>query len=180
MAMKLITTNTLVSGDSASTASFTGIDNTYKLYVFKFYDVNPVTNAATLSINGSDDTSSHSYDIAKTTTFFRSINDEAAGGTAKIQYMTANDVANATGVANIVESIGNGADESCAGEMYLFNPSSTVYVTHFFVTTHSYHDSDFAASHYVSGYFNTTAAITAIQFTCSSNMDGVFKLYGVG
>ena len=179
MAMTLITTNTLVAGDSASTASFTGLDSTYKLYVFKFYDVNPVTNAATLSINGSDDGSGHSYDIAKTTTFFRSINNEA-GSTAKIQYMTANDLAQGTGVANIVESIGNGADESCAGELFLFNPSNATYVKHFYCTNHSYHDSDFAATHYVGGYFNTTAAITAIQFACSSNMDGVFKLYGVG
>jgi len=34
---------------------------------------------------------------------------------------------------------------------------------------------------YISGYFNTTSAINAVQFAMSSgNMDGVIKMYGVG
>ena len=42
MAMTLITTNT--SSDAATSDFTTGIDNTYKLYVFKWYDVNPATD----------------------------------------------------------------------------------------------------------------------------------------
>ena len=40
MTMALLTTNT---SSNAATSSFTSsIDNTYKVYVFRFYDVNPV------------------------------------------------------------------------------------------------------------------------------------------
>ena len=42
MAMTLITTNT--SSDAASSDFTTGIDSTYKLYIFKFYNVNPATD----------------------------------------------------------------------------------------------------------------------------------------
>ena len=40
---------------------------------------------------------------------------------------------------------------------------------------------DYSVRAFVAGYFNTTAAITAIQFkTASGNIDaGTFKLYGV-
>ena len=38
----LITTNTVTGG--ASSAFTTGIDSTYKLYIFKFYQINPVTD----------------------------------------------------------------------------------------------------------------------------------------
>jgi hypothetical protein len=42
MAMTLITTNT---SSNAATSDFTSsIDSTYKLYIFKFYDVNPATD----------------------------------------------------------------------------------------------------------------------------------------
>ena len=45
MAMTLITTNTITSATAAS--NFTSsIDSTYKLYIFKFYDVNPATDMA--------------------------------------------------------------------------------------------------------------------------------------
>ena len=179
MAMTLITTNTLVAGASASTASFTGLDSTYKLYVFKFFDVNPVSDAATLTMNGSDDASGHSYDITKTTSFFRSINNEG-DSTAKIQYMTANDLAQGTGVANIVESIGNGADESCAGELRLFNPASTTYVKHFLIRTIENRSDDYAWETFVGGYINTTTAIDEISFKMSSgNFDGTIKMWGV-
>jgi len=43
------------------------------------------------------------------------------------------------------------------------------------------HSDDYVVRAFVAGYFNTTAAITAIQFkTASGNIDaGTFKLYGV-
>ena len=52
MAMTLITTNTH-TGDSDTVSTFnSGIDNTYKLYIFKFYDVNPATDAAVFTFQG--------------------------------------------------------------------------------------------------------------------------------
>jgi hypothetical protein len=177
MAMTLLTTNT-ESGDATSDFT-TKIDSTYKLYIFKFIDINPATDAALFTFNGSIDAGSN-YNVTKTSTFFRAIHDEG-DSTAALQYMTANDEGQATVFQDIVESVGSGADESAVGELFLFNPSSTVYVKHFYATTHSYHDSDYAMAGYVGGYFNTTDNIDAIQFKMSSgNMDGVIKLYGVG
>jgi len=41
--------------------------------------------------------------------------------------------------------------------------------------------SDYAQDLFISGYFNTTSAIDAIQFTVSSGtFDSVIKMYGVG
>ena len=46
MAMTLLTTNT---SSNAATSDFTSkINSTYKLYIFKFYDVNPATDATYL------------------------------------------------------------------------------------------------------------------------------------
>jgi len=177
MAMTLITTNT--SSGAASSSFTSSIDSTYKLYIFKFYDVNPVTDAALFTFNGSIDAGSN-YNVTKTSTFFRSIHNEG-DSTAALQYMTANDEAQSTAFQDLVESIGSGGDESAAGELFLFNPSNTTYVKHFYSTTQSYHDSDFAMTCYVGGYFNTTDNIDAVQFKMSSgNMDAVIKMYGVG
>ena len=179
MAMTLITDSSETDSTDLTNISFTGIDNTYKLYIFKFIDINPATDAALFTFNGSIDAGSN-YNVTKTSTFFRAIHDEG-DSTAALQYMTANDEGQATVFQDIVESVGSGADESAVGELFLFNPSSTVYVKHFYATTHSYHDSDYAMAGYVGGYFNTTDNIDAIQFKMSSgNMDGVIKLYGVG
>ena len=50
MAMTLITTNT--SSNAANSSFTSGIDSTYKLYIFKWYNVNPVTDAQTLTFQG--------------------------------------------------------------------------------------------------------------------------------
>ena len=179
MAMTLIADNTADTTDLASVSFTSGIDSTYKLYIFKFYDVNPATDAALFTFNGSIDAGSN-YNVTKTSTFFRAIHDEG-DSTAALQYMTANDEAQSTAFQDIVESLGSGADESAAGELFLFNPSNTTYVKHFYSTTQSYHDSDFSMQGFAGGYFNTTDNIDAIQFKMSSgNMDGVIKMYGVG
>ena len=75
--MTLITTNT--SSNAASSSFTSSIDSTYKLYIFKFYDVNPATDGVDFTFNGSDDTSSWSYDITKTTSFFEGYQEEDAG-----------------------------------------------------------------------------------------------------
>jgi len=177
MAMTLITTNT-ESGDA--TSSFTSsIDSTYKLYIFKFLDLNPATDAVQFTFNGSTDSGSN-YNVTKTTTFFRAIHREN-NAAASLAYMADNDLAQSTAFQDVIEGIGNGADESGAGTLWLFNPSNTTYVKHFYSTCNSYHNNDLSEQSSMGGYFNTTSAIDAIQFKMSSgNMDGVIKMYGVG
>ena len=177
MAMTLITTNT--SSDAASSDFTTGIDSTYKLYIFKFYDVNPVTDGVefTFQCNATDSTS---YDETMTTTFFRAYHNEGDGSTA-LAYNETHDQAQGTAFQTLSQDVGNGADESCAGELYLFNPSNTTYVKHFYSTFNAYQHHDYTMETFAAGYINTTTAIDDIQFKMSSgNFDGIISMYGVG
>ena len=68
--MVLIST---VTASSSSTLSFTsGIDSTYKEYIFKFIDIHPSHDSGKFSFNLSVDVGSNN-NIAKTTTCFEDI-----------------------------------------------------------------------------------------------------------
>ena len=178
--MTLVTTNT---SSNAANSAFTGIDNTYKLFIFKFINVNPATDRTHFTFNGSDDASSWSYDIVKTTTWWKADGSED-GNTGTMAYHESQHLAQSTAYQNISSYAGGGSDECGAGDFFLFNPSSTTYIKHFYSTFQFYSDQDpeqRAANSFTAGYFNTTAAITAIDFKMSSgNMDAVIKMYGVG
>ena len=181
MAMTLITTNTDTPG-SVTDSAFTGIDNTYKLYIFKFINVNPGTDMTHLTFNGSDDTSSHSYDINKTTTWFKADGSED-GNVGNIAGHQSQTVADSTNYAQLSSYAGSASDECLGGDFFLFNPSSTTYVKHFYSTCQFYSEQDpsqRACNAYTAGYFNTTAAITAINFKMSSgDFTGIINLYVV-
>ena len=102
MAMTLVTTNT---SSNAANSAFTGIDSTYKLYIFKFINVNPATDMTHLTFNGSDDTSSHSYNITKTTTWWKADGSED-GAVGNIAYHDSQDLAQSTDYQNIASYAG--------------------------------------------------------------------------
>ena len=180
MAMTLLATNP--DSTDVATVSFTsGIDSTYKLYVFRFHDVNPATDNTTFQFQGSIDGGSN-YNVAITSTFFRAYHQQD-GSASTLAYHAPSDLAQATTYQFLTENViqGNGADESAAGELYLFNPSNTTYVKHWYNVTTNYNLDDGINNSFASGYFNTTSAINAIDFKFSSgNMDAVIKMYGVG
>ena len=177
MAMTLITTNT--SSDAATSDFTTGIDSTYKLYIFKFYDVNPATDTQKLTFQTSTDGGS-SYGVTVTSTAFRAYHDEADSA-AELGYDGGNDLAQSTSFNPLTATIGNGADESASGQLFLYNPASTTYVKHWMSTFNCYEASNYQMCQYHAGYFNDTNDIDAIQFKMSSgNMDAVIKMYGVG
>ena len=177
--MTLITTNTH-TGDSDATSDFTsGIDSTYKLYIFKFYDINPATDGAHFEFQANA-VGASDYDESMQTTYFYASHDEADGYT-DLSYHADYDQANGTSYQSLARGVGNGADECCAGTLWLFNPSNTTYVKHFYSTFNCSYSIDYIFNFFVSGYFNTTSAIDDIQFKFSSgNMDGTIKMYGVG
>jgi|TARA_R100000353_G_scaffold144051_1_gene103091 hypothetical protein len=156
------------------------LDNTYKEYLFTFNNMHPATDNANLVFNGSDDTSSHSYDVTKTTTLFRSFHYEN-GSSAGIGYRDTQDLAQATGFQDLTDSIGNDNDTAACGFLHLFNPSSTTFVKHFIAQTILPYQDELSWHGFISGYFNTTSAITAIQFKMDSgNIDaGDICLYGI-
>ena len=55
-------------------------------------------------------------------------------------------------------------DESCSGELFLFNPSSTTFVKHFIARSNGMKHGAFMPNTFGAGYCNTTTAIDAIQF----------------
>jgi len=167
------------TASSSATISFTsGIDSTYKEYVFKCVDIHPATDNAEFQINFRDGSSA--YDATKTTTFFRARHGENAS-LGNLSYDDGNDLAQATGVQKLVENIGADNDQALSGIVQLFDPSSTTFVKHF-ISDFNSTSGDNASDHFfVSGYCNVTAAIDGVQFSMSSgNIDaGTIKMYGV-
>jgi hypothetical protein len=77
--------------------------------------------------------------------------------------------------------MGDDNDMSGSGILHLFEPSNTTFVKHFIATSNVYQESVFNNNQYIAGYFNTTSAITRIQFKMSSgNIDsGQILLFGL-
>jgi len=180
MAMTLITNSADTDSTDLASISFTsGIDSTYKLYIFKLIDLNPATDNKWISFQGSIDSGSN-YNVTMTSTFFRSFHSED-GGTATLEYGGGNDQGQGTAFQPLTYYIGNGADESASGTLWLFNPSNTTYVKHWYSRVSSYTGDNMHNDTFAAGYFNNTNDIDAIQFKMSSgNMDGTIKMYGVG
>lgn len=164
---------------SASISFTTGIDSTYPIYKFEFINIHPSSDNSFFQFNLSTDSGSN-YNVTKTTTFFKTQHSEN-DVYASVDYITDSDLAQSTAFQQLSTNSGNGADESCAGTMTLFNPASTVYVKHFISNTNLYHFEDLSMQNFVAGYGNTTSAINAIRFQMSSgNIDsGTIKLYGI-
>ena len=176
-----------LTASSSSTISFVDgtsdvvLDDTYKEYLFTFNNIHPQTNSVTFTVNFSDDTSSHSYDLAKTTTAFAAYHDESDSGTV-FAYRTASDLAQGTGVQQVmIGNISSDNDHGSAGYMHLFNPSSTTFIKHFMGVESHNQQNDYLYNGYIGGYFNTTSAIDAVQFKFSSGeiQGGKIKLYGL-
>jgi len=175
--LNLISTQT---ASSSSSLSFTtGIDSTYKEYVFKFYNIHPATDDTSFQFNLSIDSGSN-YNVTKTTTSFRAIHNES-GSTTQLSYITGNDLAQGTGYQILAIPVGSDADQTASGYLHLFEPSSTTFVKHFISNCNNYSSSNYSVNDYIAGYANTTSAINAVDFKMSSgNIDsGVIKLYGV-
>jgi len=174
-----------LTASGSSTLSFVDgssdvvLDSTYPIYVFKYITIHPATNDQAFQFQGSIDSGSN-YNVAMTTTKFRAYHLENDGGSGLV-YQTFSDQANGTSFQNLHGGLGNGSDEQCCGELFLFNPSSTTFVKHFIHKGIQYQSDNYPQNEFVAGYFNTTSAINAMQFKMASgNLDsGKIKLYGI-
>ena len=154
-----------VTASSSATISFVHgtsdvvLDSTYPIYKFVWINAHPSADNRDLDFQVSTDTGS-SYGVAMTSTYFYNYHNEAD------------------------DNVGGDNDQSCCGELWLFNPSSSVFVKHFMATTTNYSAGDFNKHGYMAGYINSTSAVDAVQFKfsadASANVDvGTFKLYGI-
>ena len=177
-AWTLLSTQT---ASSSATISFTsGLDSTYDVYCFTFYNIHPSVHETEFSFNMSVDGGSN-YNVTKTTTRFQAYHKEDDSGTPAITYHASSDLAQSTGFQDLFQNIGIENYESASGYLYLYAPSSTVFVKHFISRGNIAEASDYTEENYTAGYGNTTSAVNAVQFKMDSgNIDaGVIKLYGI-
>ena len=168
---------TQTASSSASISFTSGIDSTYKEYIFYFINIHASSNSSLVfkaSINGGS-----AYGIATTTTAFMA--EQGESDDTFLGSRTSEDHAQDTGLIKIGESYGTDNDQSGSGFMHLFNPSSSVFVKHFIAQNHSSHPSDYADNAFKAGYINTQSAVDAIQFSMTAgNIDsGEILLFGL-
>ena len=177
---------TTISSPVSSVQFTSGIDNTYKEYIFLLVNLHPNSNSEPdIKINFSTHGGSN-YNVTKTTTSFYADHNES-GSSSGLQYIGDVDLAQSTGGQfigyNLEES---DADSSLSGIVHLFNPSDTTFVKHFMINLNMMHLEPQSNHYYIAGYCNTTSAINAVNFTgeysegSSGNIDsGEIILYGI-
>ena len=175
----LLATNTFTG---TTTSNFTTkITSAYNVYIFRWNAINPATDAVKFTFQGSTDGGSN-YNVTMTTTIFRAAHKQD-DTSASVAYMASYDQAQGTAYQMLGEYVdGSQSDGSIAGELHLFNPSSTTYVKQFYATTQMYNYFPASDNNFTSGYFNTTSAINAISFKFTSGTidAGTIAMYGTG
>jgi len=177
---------TTISSPVSSVQFTSGIDNTYKEYLFHLVNLHPNSNSEPdIAINFSIDGGSN-YNVTKTSTSFyarHAENDDFAS----LSYDTNQDLSQSTGVQYVgFNQEGADADASLSGFIRLFNPSSTTFVKHYIGEVSYMHDYPAAWHQRFAGYCNTTSAVNAVSFIgeygegTSGNIDaGTIILYGI-
>ena len=98
-----------------------------------------------------------------TSTFWESRHSE--GNDNWWEYHTSYDEAQAAMPSNITRNHNNGADCGVNGFVELYNPENTTYITPYSVETF-YEDTSAASNHsYVTGYVNSSTALTGCRYT---------------
>ena len=175
MILTLLSTTTVSSASSAAITS--NIDSTYDEYMLVLNDFTGNTADATTSWNASTDGGSN-YNVSKTTTAFVAYHNES-GASYDVVYSTTIDQAG-TGDSGLFAHYKTDADAGFAGIIHLYDPSNTTYVKHFTTKGQGMQSNPQSNIQITAGYFNTTSAVNAVNFSVSSGtMSGVIQLYGV-
>ena len=178
-----LATSTISSG-TANVTFNSGIDSTFKEYLFIWNNIHMSTNGqSTFGFQGTTDGSN--YNVTINSTMITNFNNEA-NNSKNYQYYAGGDQANGTDTQIFTSGgYGNDSDQCGSGYLHLFHPSDTTHVKQFTSMCNNYQDSDYINSDRMTGYFNTTSAITGIRFLpgrvySSTNMDdGVIQMFGV-
>ena len=173
----LISTNTASTDASVSITS--NITSTYDEYMFVCTDINPGTDSADFMVQFNVDGQS-GFNETITSSVFATYHNESGTDDTTLAYSAGADLAQGTGYQYLIQDGGNGADESGAGILHLFNPASTTYVKHFYGTFTYYHPANYTQQYYIGGYINVTGAIDEISFKINTGTyDGVIQMYGI-
>ena len=167
---------TLVHGTSSVV-----FDSTYPIYILKYINVFSSTGQ-NIAMNFTTDGSN--FNATMTTTAFVNEHSENDSDVARTDYSESYDIAQSTDqiVFNVNKGgLENASDASASGEIYIFNPSSTTFVKHFISRANSLSEYPGSTDNHVSGYVNTTSAVTGMRFhvVSSGTLSGTFLLYGL-
>ena len=177
-AMTLISTST---ASSSATIDFTsGIDSTYKVYVFKFIDIHQSNDGADFQFQVDTGTNT-SYNQTITSAGFVCEHDEGDTATTLATHSGSAVLHQETGFQDLGRSLGNDNDQCLVGQLHLFDPSNSSHVTHFMAVINEAGSTNQTVQRHVSGYVNTTTAITRIRFKADAGTidSGTIKMYGI-
>ena len=177
-AMVLLSTATASS--SATIDITSGIDSTYKEYIFKFISIHQSNDGADFQFQV-DTGSNTSYNQTITSSGFAAFNQEDNSARSVATHSGSAVLHQETGFQDLGRSLGNDNDQSLSGQLHLYEPSSATFVKHFIGVINEYANNDGTNQRFVAGYVNTTTAITRIRFKMDSgNIDsGTIKMYGI-
>ena len=173
-----------VSGASNATilhgSSSVVFDSTYPVYLIKYINVFSSTGqniAMNFTTNGTD------WNLNQVTTAWVSEHSENDSDVARMDYSESYDkVGTDQTIFNVNKGgLENASDASASGEMYVFNPSSTTFATHFMSRANSLSEYPGSTDNFVAGYVNSTSAVTGIRWhvVSSGTLSGTFLLYGL-
>ena len=178
---------TLTASSSGTLDFLNGSDNvvfdsTYPIYKFVFTNIHLATNGQYLSFQADTGTNT-SYNQTITSTTFKAYHKEDGGSTYALGYDTGSDQAQGTAFQRLSSDLISDNDASISGSLMIFNPSSSTFVKHFMSEANTMVDGSppYTEVRYYAGYFNTTTALTRVQFkSTSGNIDsGTVKMYGI-
>jgi len=170
---------TQTASSSASLSFTSGIDSTYKEYIFYFVNMHPASDTQRLTFQADTGTNTN-YNQTITSTAFGTYHFEN-GSDQQLAYDTNDDLAQSTSFQPLCNTVGNDNDQSASGSLHVFNPSSSVFVKHWISNFCISHNEDLVSTRHNAGYFNTQTALTRFQFKfASGNIDsGQILLFGL-
>lgn len=167
------------ASNSTSLSFTTGMDTTYKEYVFKFFNMKPATDGVVFQFNLSTDGGSN-YNVTKTSITQLTYHGED-GSAGTLHGAGGYQLQQSTAYQGTGENVGSDADQGVSGEVHFYDPSNTTHTKHYSGYISQTHKSDYSWNVYLFGYGNTTSAVDAIDFKYSSGniSSGTIIMYGV-
>ena len=176
--MVLLSTQT--ASNSATIIFTSGIDSTYKEYVFKCINIQSGDESGDFAFQVDTGTNT-SYNQSITSSFFDAYHTEADDAN-QLRYLAGSrDQANQTALQSLSVLSSGGSDECENGTLHLYEPSSSTFMKHFMSRFAGMIQGPYAGDQFGAGYVNTTTALTRVKFALTSGniTSGTIKMYGI-
>jgi len=170
----------LISDTAASddaNVTITGLSSAYDEYMFLWIGVKPATNSVNLNVYATNDGTNYTATSSNPSQVVHQ------GESESTNWFT--NGGSTTGTASPMVAcydVGSDADQSCMGQLYLCQPSSTTTIKNFFCRAKWSHAGDYTHMLWNAGYYVLeSSAITGLRFSFSSGNIAVgnFQLYGI-